>query len=249
MEIVTSPTLESTTEHPGPNPQHPERVTVDKLKLLHDFVLVVPLATPLKKTGGTMFIPETAGSRERNSRGIVVSVGPGDFNTAGTTILPMSVDVGDLVYFGKYAGTEEEFDGETVLAMRETECRLRVRAGSFKLVTHDDPKLNHLVEDWCDVCYGDPEAEAKARLEAAREEAAATRRALDGISSLQVDELAPAPTFGEVALLEARTPRRPCVEPGCLFIQQLIPLQPGPGPSVWVGRSCGHEHPAGLVAP
>lgn len=230
----------ATTDHPGPDPQHPARVTVQKLRLLHDYILVRPLAAPLKKAGGLMFMPETAGARERNSRGLVVAVGPGDYNAAGTAILPVSVSHGDLVYFGKYAGTEEEFDGQTVLAMRETECRLRVFAGDFRIIEHDDPKLNHLVEDWCDVCYGDPEAEAKARLEAERARFVAAQ--IPGpVEAAGVIEELPRSAREEVLRdLDAGLPRRACVEDGCLMVQRLVDNKR------WVGLSCGHEHPAEL---
>lgn len=127
-------------------------VTVAKLRILHDFIVVRPLAAPSKKTGSLMHMPGTAAERERSSRGVVLVVGPGDWNEPGTARMPMSVHVGDLVFFGKYAGTEEEVGGATVLVMREPECRMSVPAGDFELVSHSDPKTDHLVEDYCDLC-------------------------------------------------------------------------------------------------
>lgn len=240
----------------APNPTHPQRVTPQTLRLLHDYVLVRPLAPPVKKAGSLMFMPESAGERERNSRGIVIAVGPGDWNQVGTGLLPMDLEPGALVFFGKYAGTEEEFDGAALLVMRETEVRLSVPAGQFLEVTHDNPKLNHLVEDWCDVCYGDPEAEAKANLELAREElrdevsplreAARTR---EEIAARDFDPLAPAEDeeLHGIGSLDLRAPRRPCVEPGCSYVQTYGTAS-GVGPRLWVGRICGHQHPASLEA-
>lgn len=149
-----------------PNPAHPDRVTVAKLQLLHDYLVVRPLAVPSKK--GRFHMPETASERERSHSGIVLAVGPGDFNEPGTARVPMSVAVGDLVFFGKFSGTEEAVGGATVLVMRESECRLRVPAGAFAVVQHEDERFDHLVEDWCEICHGIP-LEQAARTELARE--------------------------------------------------------------------------------
>lgn len=130
----------------------PSAVTVDKLRILHDFLVVRPLAAPSKKLGSLMHMPGTATERERSSRGIVLVVGPGDWNEAGTARVPMTAQVGDLVFFGKYAGTEEEVGGKTVLVMREPECRMSVPAGDFTVVAHEDSKHDHLAEDYCDIC-------------------------------------------------------------------------------------------------
>jgi chaperonin GroES len=140
---------------------HPKRVTVEKLKILHDYVVVRPLAQPSR--AGAVHIPESASARERSHCGIVLAVGPGDWNEPGTARVPMALAAGDLVYFGKYSGTEEELDDRTVLVMRESEVRLTVGAGDFAIVEHENPKLDHLVEQWCEVCDGLPLEEAAAR--------------------------------------------------------------------------------------
>lgn len=136
-----------------PDVNDPRAVTVAKLQILHDYLVVHPLAPPSKKHGSLMHMPGTAAERERSSRGIVLVVGAGDWNEPGTARMPMSVHVGDLVFFGKYAGTEEEIAGAKVLVMREPECRLSVSAGDFQVVSHDDPSHDHLIEDYCDICH------------------------------------------------------------------------------------------------
>lgn len=247
----------------GPNLDHPKRVTVESLRLLHDYLAVAPLSVSMRNAGGLMFIPEAAGVRERSQRGIVLAVGPGDYNDAGTALVPMTTGAGDLVFFGKYAGTEEELGGRLVLIMRENECRVRVPAGDFEVVEHENPKLNHLVEDWCDVCYGDPEADAKARLEVMRQAQADSQNAvcvcghvgaehahLTGpckqceCMGFQPNELedTPAQARAELAevLTDAAIPRRPCAEPGCGFMQRMSAGE-------WVGAKCGHRHPASVV--
>jgi chaperonin GroES len=158
-------------ETQGPNVNHPRAVTLDKLRILHDFVVVRPLAPPSKAHGGLVHMPEIAQERERSHRGIVVVCGPGDWNEYGTARVPMTVRPGDLVFFGKYAGTQESVGGQSVLVMREPECRMSVPSGNFELVLHDDAKLDHLVEDWCEVCHGIPLEQASAeRLALEREQ-------------------------------------------------------------------------------
>ncbi|OGR29786.1 MAG: co-chaperone GroES, partial [Desulfuromonadales bacterium GWD2_54_10] len=61
-------------------------------------------------------IPETA--KEKPQRGEIVAVGNGK-KTEDGKVLPLDVKVGDVVLFGKYAGTEIKVDGEEYLMMRE----------------------------------------------------------------------------------------------------------------------------------
>jgi chaperonin GroES len=132
------------TEPLGPDVDHPNRITIEKLKILHDYLVVRPLAVPSKLIGGRMLMPDTAGERERSHRGIVLGTGPGDFNEPGTALVPMTLDPGDLVFFGKYSGTEERIGPHVVLVMREAECRFCVPAGRYELVDHpEDSKLAH----------------------------------------------------------------------------------------------------------
>lgn len=176
--MTTGNSIDSTTtaavaagEPAGPNLQDPDRVTVEKLKVLHDYIVVRSLAVPSKMAGALLHMPDTAGEREKSHRGIVIAMGPGDFNEPGTALVPMTLEVGDLVFFGKYAGTEERVGTDVVLVMREQECRFCVPEGKYKLVTHDDPKLDHLVEDYCEVCHGVPEEQAAAERLALEREA------------------------------------------------------------------------------
>lgn len=156
--------MEATETAPvtGPDTNHPNRVRVDTLRVLHDYVVVRPLAVPSKLAGGLLHMPDTAGERERSHRGIVLVTGPGDWNEPGTALLPMTLQPSDLVFYGKYAGTEERIGPDVVLVMREQECRFSVPTGRYELVTHDDPRLDHLVEDFCEICHGIPAEQAAA---------------------------------------------------------------------------------------
>jgi len=83
-----------------------------KIKPLADRVLVE--AAPAEdKTAGGIIIPDTA--KEKPQKGTVVAVGPGKKDE------PMTVQVGDSVLYGKYAGTEITIDGGSYLIMRESD--------------------------------------------------------------------------------------------------------------------------------
>lgn len=69
------------------------------------------------QTASGLFIPDTA--KEKPQRGNVVAVGGGRVENG--TKIDMTVQVGDVVLYGKYAGTEVNVDGEELLIMRESD--------------------------------------------------------------------------------------------------------------------------------
>jgi chaperonin GroES len=79
---------------------------------LHDRVIVRP-AKAEEKTAGGIIIPDTA--KEKPQRGTVVAAGPGKKDE------PVTVKAGDLVLYGKYAGTELQINGEDLLILRESD--------------------------------------------------------------------------------------------------------------------------------
>jgi chaperonin GroES len=79
---------------------------------LADRVLVEAAAAE-ETTKGGIIIPDTA--KEKPQRGIVVAVGNGKKDE------PMTVQVGNTVLYGKYAGTEITVDGKEYLMMRESD--------------------------------------------------------------------------------------------------------------------------------
>ena len=83
-----------------------------KITPLHDRVIVKPNAAE-EKTAGGIIIPDTA--KEKPMRGTVVAAGPGKKDE------PTSVKEGDTVLYGKYAGTEINYDGKEYLIMREAD--------------------------------------------------------------------------------------------------------------------------------
>ena len=82
------------------------------LKPLSDRVLVKPAAAE-QKTASGIIIPDSA--KEKPLKGEIIAAGP------GTKDEVMQVNVGDVVLYGKYAGTEIEVDGEKLLIMRQSD--------------------------------------------------------------------------------------------------------------------------------
>ena len=83
-----------------------------KLKPLADRVLISPAAAE-EKTGGGIIIPDTV--KEKPLQGSVIAVGEGKSDEK------MVLKEGDQVLYGKYAGTEVEFEGEKYLIMRQSD--------------------------------------------------------------------------------------------------------------------------------
>ena len=83
-----------------------------QIKPLADRVLVKPAPAETKTAGG-IIIPDTA--KEKPLQGEVLAVGNGTKDEA------MVVKPGDTVLYGKYAGTELEFDGVKYLMMRQSD--------------------------------------------------------------------------------------------------------------------------------
>ncbi len=87
------------------------------LKPLGDRVVVKPLEQE-ERTATGIVLPETA--KEKPQKGEVLAVGPGGRDEAGKRIA-MDLQVGDMVLFAKYAGTEIKVDGEKLLILREAD--------------------------------------------------------------------------------------------------------------------------------
>jgi chaperonin GroES len=83
-----------------------------KIQPLADRVLIEP-APAEEKTIGGIIIPDTA--KEKPLQGTVVAVG------RGTKDEEMVLKAGDTVLYGKYAGTELEFEGTKYLIMRQSD--------------------------------------------------------------------------------------------------------------------------------
>jgi chaperonin GroES len=86
-----------------------------KFRPLHDRVVVKRIDAE-EKTAGGIIIPDTA--KEKPQQGEVVAVGPGGRDEAGK-LIPIDVQAGDRILFGKWSGTEVKIDGDEYLIMKE----------------------------------------------------------------------------------------------------------------------------------
>ncbi len=83
-----------------------------KIKPLADRVLIEPTAAEEVTMSG-IIIPDSA--KEKPLKGKVVAIGN------GTKDEPMVLKEGDTVLYGKYAGSEIEFEGTKYLMMRQSD--------------------------------------------------------------------------------------------------------------------------------
>jgi chaperonin GroES len=81
----------------------------------HGDRVLVKLIDEEERTAGGIIIPDAA--KEKTQTGVILAVGPGPKDANGKHI-PLEVQVGDTIYFGKYAGTEA---GKAHLIIREDE--------------------------------------------------------------------------------------------------------------------------------
>ena len=84
------------------------------IKPLADRIIVQPMEQETMKGG--IIIPDTA--KEKPQQGKIIAVGPGRTDDNGNRVAP-EVKKGDVVLYGKYAGTEVAVEGNDYLILRE----------------------------------------------------------------------------------------------------------------------------------
>lgn len=82
------------------------------IKPLADRVLIEPKEAETKTASG-IYIPDTA--KEKPQQGTVLATGPGKADE------PMEVKTGDVVIYGKYAGTEVTVDDKKYLIVKQSD--------------------------------------------------------------------------------------------------------------------------------
>jgi len=94
-------------------------VTASKVKVqpLADRVVVEPLEETEEMRGG-LYIPDTA--KEKPQQGTVIAVGPGRVSDEGER-LPVELEEGQRILYGKYSGTEVNIDGHDLLIIKESD--------------------------------------------------------------------------------------------------------------------------------
>jgi chaperonin GroES len=88
-----------------------------KIRPLYDRIVVKRVEQKEQMQGG-LYIPDTA--KEKPQEGEVVAVGKGKRLENGTTV-PLDVQPGDRILFGKYSGSDIKLDDNEYLIMREDE--------------------------------------------------------------------------------------------------------------------------------
>ena len=86
-----------------------------QIRPLHDRIIVKRIEK-VRQTASGIVIPDSAA--EKPEQGEVLAVGPGKRLQDGT-LLPMQVQVGDLVLFGKYGGQTVKLNDQEYLVLRE----------------------------------------------------------------------------------------------------------------------------------
>ena len=87
------------------------------IRPLYDRIVVKRLVEEETVQGG-IIIPDSA--KEKPQKGEVVAVGKGKRLEDGK-IIPLDVQVGDKILFGKYSGSDIKIGGDEYLIMREDE--------------------------------------------------------------------------------------------------------------------------------
>jgi len=97
-------------------PKHGGR-TLMKIRPLYDRIVVKRIEDKETMQGG-LYIPDSA--KEKPQEGEVVAVGKGKRLDDGK-LVPLDVEVGNRILFGKYSGSDIKLDGDEFLIMREDE--------------------------------------------------------------------------------------------------------------------------------
>lgn len=91
-----------------------------KIRPLHDRV-VVRRKEEEEKTAGGIVLPGSA--KEKPNQGEVIAVGNGRVLESGE-VRPLDVKVGDVVVFGKFAGSDTiEVEGEELVILSENDIK------------------------------------------------------------------------------------------------------------------------------
>jgi chaperonin GroES len=98
------------------------------IRPLYDRIVVKRIEEAEQMKGG-IIIPDTA--KEKPQEGEVVAVGKGKRLDDGK-LVPLEVQVGDRILFGKYSGNEIKIDGDEYLIVREDEILGVLEGGTKK---------------------------------------------------------------------------------------------------------------------
>ncbi len=100
-----------------------------KLQPLEDRI-VVRTAEAEERTASGLVIPDTA--KEKPQQGEVLAVGPGRRSEQSGDIIPLGIEVGDIVVYSKYGGTEISHEGDDFLILNARDVLAKVGKSSKK---------------------------------------------------------------------------------------------------------------------
>ncbi|CAG7599642.1 co-chaperone GroES [Leucobacter soli] len=83
------------------------------IKPLEDRIVIKQVEAE-QTTASGLVIPDSA--KEKPSEGEVLAVGPGRIDDNGNRV-PLDVNVGDIVLYSKYGGTEVKYGGDEFLVL------------------------------------------------------------------------------------------------------------------------------------
>ena len=86
------------------------------IKPIGDRILIATLDEEIAKVG-SIYVPDTA--KEKPLQGEVIAVGEG--RKDGDKVIPMTVQVGDVVLYSKYSGTEVKHEDKEYLIITEND--------------------------------------------------------------------------------------------------------------------------------
>jgi len=104
------------------------------LKPTNNFVLV-KIAAVEDETEGGIFLTGTA--KIKKTEGTVISVGPGKTHQESGLLFPMPVVEGEGVVYGKYDGTELDYEGEKHTLIRDDDILVKFSGDNLTLETAD----------------------------------------------------------------------------------------------------------------
>jgi chaperonin GroES len=79
------------------------------IRPLKNRIVVKPIERE-EQTAGGIYLPDTA--KEKPQTGEIVAVGPGEYIEETGKVVPPSLEIGEKVFYGKYAGTDVTVAGE-----------------------------------------------------------------------------------------------------------------------------------------
>ncbi|KAL3805344.1 hypothetical protein HJC23_009051 [Cyclotella cryptica] len=88
----------------------------------NNFVLVKVAKAVEQTTGGILL---TGSAKIKKTEGLVISTGPGRTHSESGILFPMPVAPGESVVYGKYDGTEIEYDGEKHALIRDDDILVK----------------------------------------------------------------------------------------------------------------------------